>query len=350
MDRRLIIADINSANSNGICSGHYIPVARMYKELFKDYIKVVVAGGPIYQKYFDTTEILNLPYNVNGVTIKDRIKNIQNCRELFSQSKGDIIVMQQCRDVITYLAIILFYHKKSKLFLIRYSDKSLKNPISNCLYQLCRRKIDGIICPSQELGKIYEVNYLSIPDYIFIEDNKKKLQTIPFSKKIYDFSMIGRIAPGKGVIEAAKKMANTPYKILIAGKPENSQLQKELIVACNNASNIELHLGYVDDEDYLRYRLLSKYSILNYEAEYSIRSSGAVFDSLFSGIPVVGKKCEALSFVSEQKLGYIYNDLEEFDPSSVLSEKLYEIYKSNIIHYKEKHKEYQKLIVNFILE
>ncbi len=350
-NKRIIIADINSADTNGICSGHYIPVAKMYHALFEKETSVSISGGPIYNKYFPKEDRVDLPFNINGESIVDRIKNIINCISLFWQSKGSIVIMQQCRDVITYLSIALFYRcRNSKLFLIRYSDKSIQKPFSRFLYNCCKNKVDGIICPSKELGEKYGINYLAIPDYIYIEESSVSITTpIPYNDRKYDFSMVGRIAPGKGVVEAAQKFANTRYSVLIAGKAENKQLEQDLLLACQNAHNIDLRLGYVNDEDYHYFHINSKYTVLNYQGEYSIRSSGAVFDTLFSGVPVVGCDCDALHFIKTEGLGYIYDTIEGFNPDSVLSSDLYSQYQTNILSYKQTHNQYRKQLVDFIL-
>jgi len=347
MYRDFIIADINSPHIDGKIMGHYVPVARMYSSIFESEGNVFVCGAEPYNSYFDDSHFMCLPYSVNGTKIKHRIQNLLNCRSLFKQARGKIVIMQQCRDVLSHLGIALFKKKDTKVYIIRYSNKSIDNKVKRFIFNLCKKKIDGLICPSDKLGKEYGVRYLAVPDYIYLGSNDDA-EAVPFNEKKYDFCIVGRIAPGKGAVESAKKLAGTKYKVIIAGKPENERIENDLKTICHNAPNIDLRLGFVSTEDYERFHKESKYTILNYEGEYSVRSSGAVFDTIFAGVPVVGRRCESLQFVDDYGIGYIYDSIDDFDIESVMDENLYNSYLTNINKYRLTHEQYKKELVEFV--
>lgn len=345
MQKKIYIADIRSNSSNGKSTGHYVPVAKMYQKIFRN---TIVAGGPIYKKYFSDNELYLLPYNISATSFNDRIKLMKNCIKLFNAAKDQIIILQQSSVVTTFLGILLFYHCKSKLYLIQYSNECFKSKIGRMLYKMIKHKINGIICPTKELGKKFGVPSCIVPDYIYIEDSNISETYKDYDKTIYDFCILGRIAPEKGVVECAKKFVNTKYKIIIAGKPQTKELENNLKDICGNATNIKLVLDYISEKDYSNILVNSKYALLNYQKEYSDRSSGVVFDMLFNKVPVIGSTCKTLQFIQDKQLGYIYNDIKEFNPEIVMDKNLYNSYINNISSYRKEHQKYISSLITFI--
>lgn len=352
MKSKLFIADLRSNCSNGISTGHFFPVAAMYQQLFKDHCDVVVAGGPVYKNRFKDGELLLLPHNVCGTTLKDKWHTMKNAIKLFKEAKGQTIVIQQGTVLTSFVAIALFYHRSSNLFMIQYSNEGVRSFFKRVLYRFAKSKINGMICPSDEIGRAYGIPYCVVPDYIYtgIAENAQPCET---ETKKYDFCMVGRIVEEKGIAEVAEKFANTSYKIIIAGKVHPKELEEKIRTVCSGASNIELHLGYVSDEDYVNILSCSRYAILNYQGEYSKRSSGVVFDTLFAGLPVIGKKCSALQFVEDNNVGFLYSDL--FDLTEDVLKKImdvsaYNTFKGNIDTYKQNHLEYRDDLCRFVME
>lgn len=345
--KTLYIADIRSNESDGKSTGHYIPVAKMYQKLFSDYVHVKVAGGPIYKRYFNESELLDLPYTVRHTSIFGRLHILRNCIYLFKAAKGQTIVIQHSAVITALIAIALFYRKDSELYMILYNNEGLRYSFGRLMYRFAKNKINGIICPNDMVGRLYNRPYCIVPDYIYSGDDKNKKKK-SFEEKLYDFCIVGRIAPGKGVVESAKKIANTKYSMIIAGKPENEDLANELRKICADADNITLKLGYVSDEDYASYLSKSKYTILNYQGEYSKRSSGVVYDTIFAGVPVVGCRCSALQFVEDEGIGYIYKSLEDFNPEEIMNPNLYKKYQAAIDSYRHRHRQYITKLADFL--
>lgn len=347
----LIIADIRSHCSNqGISTGHFIPVARMYLELFRESLQVKIAGGPVYNHYFDKKDLVELPYNVCGDSLKHKIKALYNSFQLFQRSKGKTIIFQQSADVTTHLAIAFLYWGKSKIYLIRYSNTGINSTLKRVIYSLCKHKVYGIICPNNEVGESYKRPYLVVPDYIYLGDEDKKKDTA--TEKKYDFCIVGRIAEEKGVVEVAKWIAGKNHSLIIAGKPQTEQLTKELTNECQGKLNITLKLGYISDEEYNHILTHSRYAIMNYQGEYSIRSSGVVFDTLFAGVPIIGRRCKALDFIEKYKVGQLFEKIDDLSDANLKSLLLNEnrLSKINCIkEYRQTHAKYKKDLMDYII-
>lgn len=311
---KTFIADIASKSTNGILIGHYATVAGNYQTT----IGCTIIGGPIYKKYFPHLTPIQLYYdsNSNENIIRQKIKQLLNCKRLFSIAQNNTIILQHSALATSLIGILLFKKKQTKLFLITYNNEGYNSWLKKFLYRLTKKKINGIICPNDDVGQGYELPYCTVPDYIYT-GNLNNIKRVPYEDKSYDFNIIGRLSPEKQPVEIAKKFANTNYKLLIAGKAQTLNLKSELEQICRNAPNITLKLQYINDEDYYKYIRESRYSILNYSDEYSNRSSGVVYDMIYNGIPVIGRKCKALLFIEENNLGLLYNDLENLDLSIV---------------------------------
>lgn len=346
---RLIIADIKSPNFKGTSTGHYFAVAQNYYEIFYNYVQTLVAGGPIYEKRFKTEHLLRLPYDTLLMTEpswKSKWKYMMNARMLFRKAKGDTIVVQQGGVLSSFIAIALLYHNKSRLFLIQYSKEGVDSRAKRWLYRLVKHKIDGIICPNEMVGEAYGRPFCIVPDYIYLGENL--MPDIPYKDKKYDVCFVGRIEEEKGVLDVARKLAGTYRRMIIAGKVRDNGLAEQIRQVASSCQNIELHIGYVSDADYYGYIRQSRFCILNYQGEYSRRSSGVVLDTVFNNVPVIGKRCRALDFIDQFGCGYIYDSLENLDLNYVMTEQNYNIYIQNIAKYKQKHVEYGEKLRRFI--
>ena len=107
-------------------------------------------------------------------------------------------------------------------------------------------------------------------------------------------------------------------------------------------------MDYISEENYTQYLNESRYCILNYSGEYSQRSSGVVFDTLFADVPVVGRECKALDFIKQKNLGLLFDNINTFEPSIVLSKEVHEQYKKSIREYRLEHLKYIKKLKAFL--
>lgn len=341
---RLIIADIKTPVMNGGPTGHYFSVAQNYYEIFHNKISTLIAGGPIYATQF-ADEITMLPYNQEQNSKKQvsgLAKYFCNARILFSQCANDILVVQQGGDVTFFVACVLFYRKrKNKLFLIQYSTAALRSGFKRMLYNIAKHKIDGIICPTEDVGNAFNRPYCVVPDYIYTQSEANDV-VIPFDRKLYDICILGRIVEEKGIVEFLEHYADSPYKMIIAGRAVNEELVAKLQAITKGHKNIILRLEYLSQTEYECYLRQSRFSVLNYQGEYSRRSSGVVLDMIYHDVPIIGLKCKAFDFICHNKLGYVYDNLKVLDLHAIITPQMHQAYIENIARYKHK----QTLFIN----
>lgn len=344
--KRVVIADLRSTASNGTTVGHYFAVADNYCNVLGEK-NVMVAGGPLYKKKYK--QLVELPYNTYKTEnpLLRWLKVLCNAKKLFNQCAEDIIVLQCSAVAASYMGTFLFKKRKTKLFLIQYNTLGLDSKLKKVLYSLVREKIDGVICPEEEIGKAYHDNYCIVPDYIYTEGQQER-NLIDYDNKKYDFAMVGLICKDKGIIEAAQKLQGTKYHVVIAGFPQTEDIREQLEAISKECNNIEVVPKYLSEEAYAGYINNSKYCILNYSGAYSEHSSGVVFDVLFRGTPVVGRSCKSLDFIKEYNLGYIFMDINEWNPDSVFNKKKYKEYLTAISSYYKTHLNYQTKLRKFL--
>lgn len=346
---KLIIADIVSLNSEGKRVGHYHALYSNYKSLFEDKLNIQIAGGPVYKNKYDDSELLLLPYDTyqNESLIKQIYLITRNLEYLLKNTEDDdIIIIQAAKPATCMLAMSLVGNKKRKVYFIEYDTTAINSKIKKYIFSIAQKYINGIICPTNDIGKTFNLPYIVVSDYIYTGDIFKSSD---FKSKQYDFCMVGRLEKDKGIEEVAEKLANTQYKVVIAGNngsADHNKLQK-IAQTCNN---ITLDIGFISDEVFYGYIKNSKYSILNYQGVYTNRSSGVVLDSIFLGTPVIGRKCVALDFIEEQNIGKLFNNISMFDPSIATDESIWNKYQIQIEKYLAQHQEQKKKLLSFILK
>lgn len=343
---RIIIADVRSLNTNGKAIGHYFTVAQNYLDVFKNKANINVAGGPLYKEKF-SKDLIELQYDTNAEdsTAKNKLKVLCNLKQLFSLcGSDDVVIMQSSAVATSFLGVALFKKKQTRVYMIQYSAENINSLPKRILYAMAKKKINGILCPNEKVGQAYKTKYCVVPDYIYVKRN------IPALKKQYDFGMVGVISRDKGVIEAVDFLKNKDYKILIAGRPENEGIRDELLKLKKESNNIDFRLEYLSDKEYENCINECKYCILNYSDAYSEHSSGVVFDIIYRGVPVIGKSCESLNFISKFGLGKIVDSINDLKIDEVLDEKKYTEYIENINrYYGEQENEVWKL-KNFLMQ
>ena len=332
---RLIIADLKTPVTDGKVIGHWIACARNFYALFHKTKETLIAGGPIYNQYF-CDDLLELPCDLQMLgesKLINKLKYFANARYLFKHCQSDTIVVQQGADATFFLACSLFYSKgaNNTLYLIQYSTDSIKGRFKKLLFAMAKHKMNGIICPNEEVGKALGLPYCVVPDYIYTETDTG--EQIPYSDKVYDICILGRIEREKGVVEAVRRLAKTSLNVIVAGQSSNPTLVEDLSDICKHTDTIRLETGYVSDEAYNTYLNQSRFAVLNYSEEYSNRSSGVIYDILFHRVPIIGRQCKAMQLISDWGMGYVYGSLDECDFSAIVTETNHSMYKQAIEKY-----------------
>lgn len=345
---RIIISDIHSNNNGGNCTGHYIALARMYLTLFKDLAEVKAASGPVYSRYIDADSLIRLPYDmVAGENyLLGRIKALLNARALFRKASDDVVILQDGRPMTNHIGTALFCRKKQKLYMIKYTKAGLSSFFGKLVWKMIKGRVAGVICPNAEVGEAFGVPYCVVPDYIYSGEGGRC--PVDYDEKEYDFCIVGRLNPDKGVDKSLMALSGSSYRILVAGKADNESFGNRLKEISEDSSAIDLRLGYLSDEDYQTYLNSSRYCLLNYQGAYSERSSGVVLDTIFSGVPVVGNRCKALQFVEDNSLGFLFDSLEDLASADLFSKERYESYLRNIDDYRQKNRDFATTLHSFV--
>lgn len=350
--KRVIIADVRSHISEGIIKGHGYAVASNYLEIFRDSTEVKVAGGPAYSRKYGEAAI-DLPYDTEDTrpTWLNKLRIMQNMRRLFRICRQDTIVIQSSGVVTALIGIALFKRPETQVFMILYNEAALSSRLKRFFFRLAKDKISGVLCPTERVGKAHGLPYCVVPDYIYCGDGESNgVKQVGYADKRYDFCMVGLIWRDKGMVEAARHLAGTSYKVLIAGALSGEAgLEQDLREACHGARNIDLRLGYLDAEAYDEAIRNSRYCILNYSGAYSHHSSGVVFDILFRGTPVIGSSCSTLRFIGEYGIGRLFRDVREFEPASVLQEEQHSRFLANLSTYYAHHRACKDKLIRYIV-
>jgi len=344
---KVVLADPISWTVSGRQTGHYRAVAENYAAMFKGR-DFAIAGGPIYKNWCD--KLLELPCNQSSDVghMKNKIAALQNCRALFREAGEAAVVLQSAGFATELLGVLFFADKKTKVFLIQYQPLGSRSLFCRILYSLARRKIHGVVCPNDEVGRSFGVDYCVVPDYIYTGDSK--LVSKAGNDPRYDFVSAGMQHPNKGTLAFAEKVASSPHTMLIAGHVANAELKQKFTVLSANHPNIHLDLRYLNEEEYASTVASGRYAVMNYTDSYATRSSGVVFDFVHRRVPVVGRACKALQLISDNRMGYLYRSLADIDLEKLMDDEVYDEYKRNIEAYLRNANSQVKALLQFVAE
>lgn len=344
--KTICVVDVKSNNVYGKSPGHYFSVASNYKQALEKYREVHIVGGPVYRYLPLECEILPCGNSNEYSKIKNKINTLRNVNFILNTYKDACLILQSCSVVTTFVGLLL-NKKHSSLFLIQYDTEAINSKIKKILYLMIKSKIKGIICPNSSVGKEYDKNYIVLPDYFPVNIDYSQVMR-KYEDYQYDFCFVGIITKDKGVIEALRIIANLGVKIMVAGLPDSDEIRNEIIKISNDYKSINLNLNYIDKNEYDHIITNSRYCVLNYSEAYSNHSSGVVLDVIYHGTPIIGKKCKSLDFVSDNKLGLVYSDLNVVNWDDVLNSNLWELYRNNIKEYLINQQDSPRQLIEFI--
>lgn len=149
------------------------------------------------------------------------------------------------------------------------------------------------------------------------KDEARKLLSLKSDKKI--ILSLGMIKPYKNIDGLIKTFNITDfddYELVVAGKPETSELSDELKRLSQNAGNIHLFLKFIPDNEVNIYLSAADILILPYNA---ILNSGALLLALSFNKPVIAPHMGAI-IALQKELGqeWIYSFKGELDSKSLL--------------------------------
>lgn len=300
---KILIADVLTLTKGNIVYGHYSKTAEQYKSILQNSFQVKIAGGKTYGKYFDTDDILKLPFittkkefDSNNLLIRilRTFKIIINILVIL-MSDADTVIFQDCVQTILY-TILRIIPTKKKIILIKYAVDSRER--SNHSFDKIKDRIFGIITSIEEVATFYDVNYLIVPDY-FPDDSPKGSCITE-----YDFGIIGTITLEKDYQMIIDNVNNSNYTAIIAGYFSDKSLLQELREIAQD--NVKIIDKYLSEEEYKRLINKCRFIVLPYKTGYKLKSSGVVLDAIYNYKPVITPKFTSFKFVSDNNLGYQY--------------------------------------------
>lgn len=310
--KRIYIADINSLVSRtGEIQGHYRAVFENWLDIFRAVADVRIAAGPTVAKQFSQCACVLPCESMRGSTwFLNKLKNLINMRILLHRAQGDVIVFQSSALAMVWLGIALFADCRTRIFVINYTAEM--SCFASLMYAWAKRKITGNICTMKEVAESLGVKAFLVPDYLYVKPGIPRLRSE--EKMNYDYAIVGIINQSKGVLEVARRFVGCKSKVLIAGRIVDDALGRELTTIASNNINIVYQPGYLEENALAGIISTTRAVILNYSDDYSKHTSGVVYDILFKGCPVIGRRCAALEFVGENCLGCLYKEITDLDP------------------------------------
>lgn len=328
---RVYIADIRSSSNCGKPSGHYFTVAHNYQDMLFQQHDVYVAGGPIYRNAF--SKYIGLPFDTKRESNKylNTLRVIVNCiKALCLTYTGNVIF--QCSAVSIIFLVLSIFPVKNKPYLILY-DSNLISGGKKRLFDLCKKKLAGIICSNQIIGESTGIRYIVVSDYIF---TKKSLVT-ENDKIRYDIGVFGIVSKGKGVLEVAQAAIKNNKTMIIVGRASTESKDAEdiavLRVLSKDHKNIQWIDDYIPDDMFNHYIKSSKYIVLNYDSSYAERSSGVIFSALFNGRPVIARKWAFALILDQYNMGVLFDRIDDIVWDELLQDEVFYRYQNNIHKY-----------------
>jgi len=357
MKEKLLIADCVGNHYKGKISGHYKKTFEQYYKILKNDFDVSLG---VTKEYKRKIHFCNNFYNIRFG--RDYSKTFNNnkigrylslVKEIINvimvlNSKYDIVIFQQ-RNFLFSLIPLIFYFGKKKIFFIVYKDylnlgRKIKRVIKKFIYALAKKKIKGLIVGIKELGKIYNHNYLAMPDYLF----NKEIADNPYMPIKYDIAIVGIITNSKNVLDVVSSFYKTKYKVVIAGKfMDDEQYRK---ISQFSAKNIKIINDYINSEMYNDILSSTKFVALPYDPKaYPLNSSGVFYDAIYHIKPLITSNTKFFKRVEENNLGYVYKNSIKDSIHILDNLEIYSDYTRNIKDYiKKTNKDIKNKLINFL--
>ncbi len=298
----IVIADLASISKDGRPFGHYEYVSEMYQKILRDKDVRIANGYKNLESKNDNVlqldRYVDLTDHSGFLKIKNFMTVLHNGRQLFKDTQGGIFILQPY-SMLGNLLSLFFAKKDQKVFLIEYKYR-VRTGLEKIIYHFAKSRISGFICSLDEVGKNYGLRYIVLPDYIYVREE----DPIKTEKK-YDFGVVGRITDNKDVETVIKTINNSNYSLIVAGDFSDKERYRS-IAAENHNKKIKIIDSYLDNVEYGRIVSECRYIILPYKEYYKGTSSGVVYDTIFSGVPVIIPSYDTFKFVSEYGIGIQY--------------------------------------------
>lgn len=159
-------------------------------------------------------------------------------------------------------------------------------------------------------------NYIGYyPNEISREDARNKLG---LKKEDFVFLFLGAVRPYKGVTDLIEVLTDHPgmnCRLLIAGRTFDEGYHAEVEAAAERDPRIQLHLGFVEEEDIQVYMNACDVVVFPYK---DILTSGAVLLAMSFGKACLAPRVGGIATVLDDEGGFLYDKTESKGLSSAL--------------------------------
>jgi glycosyltransferase involved in cell wall biosynthesis len=193
--------------------------------------------------------------------------------------------------------------------------KPLEVFFTNLLSRLCNRIIVHSSSAKNEVVKMYKIRDFSIiviahGNYIDCYENMidkaKARKQLHLSSEDVIFLYFGKIRPYKGVLElidAFKRLEQSQAKLLLIGKPLNTEVANDMVKKCTKDERIRTVLKFIPDDELQIYMNAADIVVLPYK---NILTSGAVILAMSFGKPVIAPSIGCIQDVLDKTGSFLY--------------------------------------------
>ena len=197
----------------------------------------------------------------------------------------------------------------------RRNNKSLEIFFTRIMVRLCDRIIVHCSSAKAEVERIYkkDSSYIDIiPHGNYIGQYENKISSEEARKKLnlnrddIVFLNFGQIRPYKGILELIdtfKKFPSKNIKLIIAGKPIDTELTSEILKRCKDDDNIRTFLEFIPDKDIQIYMNASDIVVLPYK---DILTSGSMILAMSFAKPIIAPEIGCITDFLDNKGGFLY--------------------------------------------
>ena len=242
----------------------------------------------------------------------------------FTIGRGKIMTVIMAGDFIFELLLLKFLGIRvvwTVHNIVNHEEKfsSLELFFNKLIARLCDRLI--VHCPSakKDVMKIYNIeassiavishgNYIDSYENIITSSQAKESLELDITDIV--FLNFGQIRPYKGIpelITAFERLNNKKAKLLIAGKPLNDEVARDILERCKNNKRIKTFFGFIPDDEIQVYMNAADIVVLPYR---EISTSGAVITAMSFGKTLIAPSAGCIADILDERGCFLYRKIQ----------------------------------------
>lgn len=161
-------------------------------------------------------------------------------------------------------------------------------------------------------NKIHLIKHGNFNCYENQISKEKAREDLNFNSNNFIYLIFGSIRPYKGIInciESFKKLRrNRNVKLLIAGKPINNQIKRDILNRIKNSPNINFISEFITEDQIQVYFKASDIIVYSFK---KILTSGGIFLAMSFGKPIIAPRLGCIPETLNEKGAFLYNSQEK---------------------------------------